>query len=167
MFIGLLALSSLSVASAESGSTGVPESLLGCVDESDDKRRLACFDREMAKLGQAEPMAGQAKPVAGKAEPAPAMADPVDAASSEEKFGIVEKSENKKELTEISAKVVKVSRSSNRIFTIWLDNDQAWRQKNTGSFQIYSGDAVTITKGNFGGFHLKRRGRSAQVIRVK
>jgi len=149
---GLLALSSPSVVKAESASSGLPEALQECVNESDDTLRLACFDREMGKLSQTAASASEA--------------EPVDTASQKEKFGIIKKSE-KKELGEITATVVQVAVSTNRIFTIRLDNDQIWRQKDSGTFQIRSGDVVTITKGNFGGYRLKRKGRQVSVNRVK
>ncbi len=150
---GLLALSSLSVAKAESASSGLPEALQECVNKSDDTLRLACFDREMGKLSQAAAIA-------------PAV-DPVDANSSEEQFGMVPKSQ-KKERMELTATVVKVAVSSNRIFTVKLDNDQIWRQKYIGIFHIKAGDVVTITKGNFGGgYNLKLKSRQVQVNRVK
>ena len=149
---GLLALSAPPVVKAESASSGLPEALRDCVNESDDMLRLACFDREMGKLNQAATGAREV--------------DPVDTASSEEKFGIIEKSD-KKELTEIQATVVKVATSSNRIFAVLLNNDQVWRQKYVGTFHIKAGDVVTITKGNFGGFNLERNGRQVAVVRVK
>ena len=150
---GLLALSFLSVVKAESASTDLPKALQECVNESDDTLRLACFDREMGKLSQA-------------AASAP-TADPVDTASSEEKFGIIPKSNKKEELMKLTATVVKVAISANRIFTVKLDNDQIWRQKYIGTFHIKAGDEVTITKGNFGGYSLKRKGRQVSVNRVK
>ena len=154
---GLLALSFLSVVKAESASTGLPKALQECVNESDDTLRLACFDREMGKLSQT----AASSPVADAL-----AADPVDTASSEEKFGIVPKVD-KKELTELTATVVEVAVSSNRIFTVRLDNNQIWRQKYLGTFHIKAGDEVTITKGNFGGYSLKRKGRQVAVNRVK
>jgi len=149
---GLLALSFQSVVKAESASTGLPKALQECVNESDDTLRLACFDREMGKLSQATASAP--------------VVDPVDTASSEEKFGIIPKSD-KKELVEIRATVVKVAIGTNRIFTVLLDNDQIWRQKYIGTFHIKAGDVVAITKGNFGGYSLKRKGRQVAVNRVK
>ena len=153
----LLVLSPLPVARADSAPAGIPESLRKCVDEPDDTRRLACFDREMDRLGKETVSAPVSAPVA----------DPVETAEQEEKFGIVERSEDKKELTEIQATVVKVATSSNRIFTVLLDNDQVWRQKYAGRFLITTGDVVTITKGNFGGYTLERGGRQTAVNRVK
>ena len=153
IFAGLLALSSLSVVKAESALSGLPEALQECVNESDDTLRLACFDREMGKLSET-------------AESTPA-AEPADTASSEEKFGIAPKREESKELMNLTATVVEVSFSTNRTFTIWLDNDQVWRQKYSGSFRIKAGDEVTIAKGGFGGYSLKRKGRQVSVNRVK
>ena len=153
IFTGLLALSFLSVVKAESASTGLPEALQECVRESDDTLRLACFDREMGKLSQA----GVGKTVA----------DPVDTASSEKKFGITPERDEKEELMELTATVVKVAFGANRIFTVRLDNDQVWRQENMGTFHIKAGDVVTITKGSFGGYSLIRNGRRAKVTRVQ
>jgi hypothetical protein len=128
---GLLALSSLSVAKAETASTGLPKALQECVNESDDTLRLTCSDREMGKISQAAVSA--------------AAADPVDTAFSEQKFGIIPKSDRKEELTELTATVVKVAIGTSRIFTVKLDNDQIWRQKYIGTFHIKAGDVVTIT----------------------
>jgi hypothetical protein len=107
----------------------------------------------MGKLGQA-------------AASAPA-ADPVDTASSEKKFGIISKSEKKEEFMELTATVVKVSIGTNHIFTVRLDNDQVWRQKYSGTFHIKAGDVITIAKGGFGGYSLKRKGRRVSVNRVQ
>jgi len=153
IFAGLLALSSLSVVKAESALTDLPEALQECINESDDTLRLACFDREMRKLSQT-------------AISAPA-ADPVDKASSEEKFGVTPKREENEELMKLTATVVKVSVGATRIFTIWLDNDQIWQQKYSGTFHIKAGDEVTIAKGSFGGYSLFRNGRKVSVNRVQ
>ena len=150
---GLLALSPLSVVGAESASSNLLQSLKDCVKVSDNTDRLDCFDREMGKLGQTEAI--------------PMVKEPVDTASQEEKFGIVEKKDMNEELTEIKATVVKVANRSNRTFTVFLDNDQIWRQKYVGSFHIKAGDLVTIIKGNFGGFTLELNGRREAVDRVK
>ena len=153
IFTGFLALSSLSTVKAEPVPTGLPEALQKCVNESDDTLRLACFDREMDTLSQAAASA-----------PAP---DPVDTASSEEQFGITPKREDNEELVELTATVEKVTFGTNRIFTVWLDNDQVWRQEYMGTFRVKAGDVVIIRKGSFGGYSLKNKGRKTSVNRVR
>lgn len=149
---GLLTLAPLSVVGAETTSSSLFQALKECTTVSDNMDRLACFDREMGNLSQANVTAP--------------VKEPVDMASQEEKFGIVEK-EKSDELVEIRATVVRVANRSNRNFTVLLDNDQIWRQRYTGGFQIKAGDEVTIIKGNFGGYNLELKGRREAVERVK
>ena len=156
---GFLALSCLSDAKAEPASSDLSAALRVCIDESDDKLRLACYDREVAELSQP---AAELSPTVADA-PAPG---PGEAAASEKKFGIPPKPD-KNELMELTATVVKFSKGANIKVTVWLDNDQVWRQKYSAKFRMKVGDQVIIKKGSFGGYTLIRKGRQIAVTRVQ
>ena len=151
----LLASSGLPEAWAEQALDKVPETLRACVEEEDDALRLACYDREVAKLGS---MPADAPSVA---------AAQVPQRTEEEAFGQPPlKLDPNEQLMEITATVTKIQKGAG-IVTVWLDNSQIWQQKYSGSFLIREGDKVTVKKKSLGGYRLENRGRRIDVKRVK
>lgn len=140
----------------------VPESLRACAAEADDLRRLACFDREMARLGESH-------------APAPA---PAPMLSAEERFGMQgelarklekEKGIERPELEKLEAQVSEVGEKPRGELIVTLDNGQVWEQveAKTG-FRLRSGDSVTITPGALRSFWLQgESGRQTRVRRVR
>lgn len=126
----------------------LPAGLLECRQEPDEKRRLACFDREIARA----------------------------APSAEERFGYRgevarESIEREKAATpaleRLQAKVVSVSSTPSGDWVATLDNGQAWAQVPTGTrFSLRVGDAVTITPGALGSF-LLRKDSGGSSVRVR
>ncbi len=152
----VLACLGLPEAQAEQALDNVPENLRACVEEEDDTLRLACYDREVARLASMPAVA-----------PSEAAAQP-SRQTQEEEFGQpplqLDKSE---QLMEISATVTKLQKHSG-IVTVWLDNDQVWQQKYAAGFLVKEGDEVTIKKKSMlGGYRLGNRGRWIEVKRVK
>lgn len=106
-------------------------SLRACAAETDDVRRLACYDREIARLS----------------------------ASPEEQFGVrgeVAGRANDKapELDRLTAKVMSISSRPHGELVITLDNGQVWAQKESRYIPLKVGDTVTIRSGAFGSLWL-------------
>lgn len=135
-----------------------PAELGICRAESDDARRLACYDR----LGAAKP-------------PPPAAPEPQ---TPEERFGyrdVRSQQEREAELKNpdrkqaLVAKVTEIILQPNGTYIIRLDNGQVWRQTSTESFfRLEVGDDVKIMPAAMGTFLLANPGgRSARVRRVE
>ena len=162
---------------------GAPAALLACAAEKDDARRLACYDAEVARLGQgmpgpsALPPGPTAAPAAAAAAAAPAAAavpSPVAAAnplSEEEKFGLRGdlKQEKMPELQALEAVVTKVATKPQGELILTLDNGQVWSEIAPYSgIQVKVGDRVRITRGALRSFNLAApNGRSSKVRRVR
>lgn len=153
----------LAAAAAGASAQGLPAELRRCMAETDDGRRLACFDREAASL------AGAAAPAAtGIAGAAPAL-------TPEQRFGLRgevarETLEREKAATPVAdrlqAKVVAVAVGATGDWVVTLDNGQVWAQVPTGTrYRIRVGDAVEITPGALGSYMLT--GESGRAVRVR
>ncbi len=136
----------------------VPAAFKTCVAESDDARRLACFDAEMARLMALPP-------------PAPPL-------TPEEKFGargdlkrdIEERGQvAEPKLEKLAGKVEAITTRPGGELVVTLDNGQVWQQLPTGdSLPLKTGDDVTLKPGALGSFFLVGpRNRSIKVKRVK
>lgn len=149
--------------------------VLACAEETDDTRRLACYDREAGTLSEA------GEKVSAETEATPAVvaemaAPPVSPSAAVDEFGNTpelarSKPETEKEidLREISARVVKVSKRPGGELIVTLDNGQTWTEKYAEyGFRVKVGDTVVIKKGNFSGaYRMVGRGRrSSQVRRI-
>jgi hypothetical protein len=136
---------------------------LACAAETDDARRLACFDAAV----------GQAQAASGKTLPTIAVAP----LSQEERFGLrgelkqekAQKVPELQELEQLQAQVTSVSRKPHGELVVTLENGQTWAeiQTNTGA-RVKAGDRVTIKPGALGSFLLVApNGRSTKVTRVR
>lgn len=182
--VAILAMLCLPVTTAAQSADELPPELLACAEESDVARRLACFDREMAKLSEApepeapptpaaepapEPAVSEPAPEPAVAEsaPEPAVSEPATAPEPEsgEDYGLPAEGPN-----EISAKVANIMKRPYGELVILLDNGQIWEQKHRDNrFRLDIGDDVTISDGLISGFRLSGGGRnnSIQVERLK
>jgi hypothetical protein len=116
----LAALSAVGFAHATPA--GVPDSLRACMLEQDDGRRLACYDRELARAEKSYGLTDEQK---RKLDPAPAH---VDAKSQS-----------------LSSKVTAVTLRADGRNVINLENGQSWIQGEAfDQTAIRVGDAVTI-----------------------
>lgn len=144
----------------------VPPALADCVKLTRDALRLACFDREVAKLMVNGGAADDEPRAAGTASP-PGL-------TPEQKLGLskqsIEKLESQaghaQEPTELHAHIAHVSSDGLGHMFFVLDNAQVWRQADVDfNFIARSGDAVTISQGALGSYWLSVNARSG--IKVK
>ena len=162
-------LSSAGFAPAKAESTN--DALLACAKETDEARRLRCFDAVVAGLRRAPPAMETA--VAATASPPPAAAPKVAAVpplSAEEKFGARGdlNPEKHEQLSEITGKVTEVGAKAHGELVVTLDNGQVWAEKISGSkLKVKVGDTVKIESGALGSFVLIANGRSSKVARVR
>lgn len=152
------------------------DALSACAKESDDARRLACYDRVSRGQSAPEPEQSNAPPAAVKPEPKPAEPP---AATATDEFGVTgsavarqrsseQKQETKPKVQSVTAEVTEVSWRPHGEFVATLDNGQVWAQKDPGQrFLIKPGDRVTINAGMLGSYRLVNGPRSTQVTRIK
>jgi hypothetical protein len=152
----------------------VPPVLDACSAEPDASKRLACFDREIARLHELAqtqtqtqtptPGSGSARvPKPGVPAPAtPSAAPPVDSTPSppEERFGMTEALQHKsgtqsKQLDNLKGRVVAVTYKGPEQVRLTLENDQVWEQTEPEAhLGLAPGDTVTIHRGLLGAFYL-------------
>jgi len=144
----LSALASIQVPAAEPAPGSLPTELLECRKEPDDARRLACFDREIARAApSAEQRFGYRGAVARERIDREKTAAPA--------------------LERLQAKILSVSTTASGDWVATLDNGQVWLQVPTGThFSLRVGDSVIITPGALGSF-LLRKGSSESSVRVR
>jgi biotin carboxyl carrier protein len=146
------------------------DALLACAKETDEARRLRCFDAVVAGLRRAPPAMEAA--VAATASAAPAVTPKVSAPplSAEEKFGARGElnPEKREKLSEITGKVTEIGARAHGELVVTLDNGQVWAEKISGAkIKVKVGDTVKIESGALGSFVLIANGRSSKVARVR
>jgi len=162
--------------------TDVGAAVRACRAETDNERRLACYDRIADGTRAPAPTAAaatkSAAPVATpNAPPAPAAATAA-AASAEDNFGRerqVAAEEQKRQqdearsLGELEAYVTGIETRMDGLMTFTLDNGQVWRQNTPDSkFHLKEGDRVKIHPGSLKSFILSEPSKkSTLVTRVK
>lgn len=156
--LALLASLPLAVAAAASESP-----FKSCRVEPDDTRRLACYDREVDRMG-GTPVSAD-KP----AEPPPL--------TTEERFGrrgTMSREEQDRERNqaregELTALITEVWTRSDGLMVMTLDNGQVWTQKRPDSFfRIKPGDRIKIEPAAMGSYLLSGPSkRSTRVTRTK
>lgn len=139
----------------------LPTSLLACTDETDDARRLVCYDRALSEL--------RPQPAPSAAEPA-APTTVASNAELESDFGKEARmEEDREQLEELSASVAGIETRTNgkRIFT--LDNGQVWaEQAERKQLRVDTGDPIRIRAGSLGSFRLFASGKvSTRVERIR
>ena len=165
----------------------LPPTLRACMSESDSARRLACFDRESARLVETSaPVARRADPPAAAsasaapvaaAAPATVAATPAPAAqSSQDKFGYrgniaraeldKQQAQEKTDFQQMTAKIAELETMPHGELRITLDNGQVWQQKGGDrGLRVRVGDEVTIKRASLGSFLLNSSGAKG-VMRV-
>jgi hypothetical protein len=152
----VVSLALLSVFGVARASDVSGPALKACRAESDDSRRLACYDREIDR----------------------AQAAPLAELTAEEKFGrkgamAREESDRKeqesRELGELQAKVTEIWTRSDGLMVVTLDNGQEWKQNRPDSFfRLKTGDIVKIQPASLGSFLMSGPSkRSTRVTRVR
>lgn len=160
-------------------SAGPPNNLSGqvlaCRDIVPDAARLTCFDRMAASVAPARvsPAPRPSTPAAPAAVAAPAVAAPAvaapavkDALDPRRTFGlsqnrIVAREESaagvrEKELSHITARVVRILRAPNGGAIFDLDNGQVWKQLEPDGTDVFAkaGDSIEISRGFLGSYWL-------------
>lgn len=141
--------------------------LRACRAERDDSKRLACYDREIDRLGTQ----------AAGASAAPA-APTTPALTPEERFGreaamdreVAERKEQEaRQLSELNATVTEIWTRADGLMVFTLDNGQIWKQVRPDSlFRLKAGEKVKIQPAALGSFLLSGSSkRSTRVARVK
>ena len=169
----------------------IPPALDACSTQSDAGKRLACFDREIARLHQlqhdarAGAAAAQGAPsgdtaAAGSAGAPPASA-PARAGSNTtgeqsalDNFGLTPELQHQRQveanapapLREISAHVASVRYLPRGEIVVGLDNGQTWRQAEyDGDVSMAVGEPITIKAGALSAYYMKPR--AGRIIRVR
>ena len=150
------------------GAPGSHAALESCVKLTDDKERLACFDRAAAALGYGGGAPAMATPQ--RETPAPL--------TDEQKMGLPAERILKLQapadaappkLKELTAKIqgVHANAAGREVFT--LDNGQVWQQSELDSkFSVAAGDTVKITHGALGSFWMSANAHSnTRVSRLR
>ncbi|MEJ1965073.1 MAG: hypothetical protein WDO56_27430 [Gammaproteobacteria bacterium] len=175
-FTGLFALG-ISLAHAQA----LPRSIADCAAQTPDATRLACFDREVAKLTQSTKSVAptQVVPAQPAAPPPTVVTTPLqNAASKEDEFGLSgslarKRSEKKKEADtapqELHARVSSIKEKPYGELILELDNGQVWEQPEKKlSFLIKVGEGVVITQHKLGSFFLTAdSGATTRIRRVR
>jgi hypothetical protein len=168
LWIGLAAsLASTTLSSARADA--VPDALRACTAELDDARRLACFDRAMAQLGETKNVVQPPAVAAAPAQPA---------VSAEDRFGragiMVQEELDRKlaestELKKLEATVTKITTRALGELVITLDNGQVWLQQTADPhFDVDVQDKITIKPGALGSYLLVAPSRrSTRVTRLR
>jgi hypothetical protein len=168
----LLAVAACALPAIASAADDIAAAVKACRAESDDARRLACYDRAAGRGSVAAPEApAPSAAPAGPAQPAPA-------ARSEDNFGRErqlaheedkKREEATREVGELRASIISIETRMDGLMTFTLDNGQVWRQNRPDSrFSIKQGDVILIQPGSLNSFILSGPNKkSTRVTRVK
>jgi len=160
----------------------VPASVRSCVAETDPGRRLACYDRELARFPDQAPRvatpqaATKQEPVANSptvtAQPAPTTSSAAPAAGNDRREAGDEKktagqSGAASEPRHFSARVVSIEHAPGEMI-LHLDNGQVWQQVQAvpGDLTLRAGDTVKIDK-QLGSYWLSGPHVAAMKVRQK
>jgi hypothetical protein len=160
----------------------LPPSVAACAAEHDGRKRLACYDREVARFAPVPPVApvppaAAVAPAAAAVAPAAAAVAPaspvkpaaevtaatpaVGAGESKATSG----AQGETETRHIAARIVRIEGYADDI-VLHLDNGQIWQQVQAADADpnLHPGDAVTIDR-SLGSYWLS--GRSGTALKVK
>jgi hypothetical protein len=174
----LLALVALVLLPLPAAAQEVADMLQTCRAEPDDARRLACYDRAMDRAAQTSQPAATNHPVAASTPAEQRAPAETKELTPEERFGrsgtmareeIDRKSEESRELSELTARVTEIWTRSDGLMVLTLDNGQTWSMNRPDPFfRIKTGDQVKIQPAALGSFLLSGPSkRSTRVTRTK
>jgi hypothetical protein len=151
IFLGVVAV----MLAASAGADSLPASVRACIGEADATLRLACYDREVARLIAP---AGTFAPAAGAVTAPAATVTPVTSATLPAAVPPVEPSRH------LSAKVSAVRQSGDNLI-VTLDTGGVWEQSApaTSQLNLRPGDTVQLDRELGGWFLSNRYGDSIQV----
>lgn len=166
----------LTIVSSVSQAETVAEAMQACRNESNDLKRLICFDNVAESMNIYAGASQSVEDVAESRPKAVATTAPVAASASgtpaaDDDFGMEHKKKPEQSTPdEMTARIVSMAKNARGEFTVELDNGMVWRQNGkANSLVINEGDAVIIERGLMGAFYLSREGynRRVNVNRVK
>jgi outer membrane lipoprotein SlyB len=153
----------------------LPPSVVACAAEHDSRKRLACYDREVARFTPVRPAAVPSAAVPSAAGP-PAAGPPAAAVAAAAAVGAGESkvtsgaqgasgTQGAAEPHHIAARIVSIEGYADEI-VVHLDNGQIWQQVQATDADpnLHRGDAVTIDR-SLGSYWLS--GRSGTALKVK
>jgi len=147
----------------------LPATVAACAAEHDPSKRLACYDREVARFAPAPPAAVAPAAVAPAAV-APAAAAPAAGVTAAAAVGAGESTpasgaQGATEPRHIAARIVSIENYADEL-VLHLDNGQIWQQVQAADADanLHPGDAVTIDR-SLGSYWLS--GRSGAALKVK
>jgi hypothetical protein len=172
-------IAALVIGNAWAAAQPAPTGFESCGQVSDDKERLACFDRVLAlqkeRKQTAAPAAATAPmsaaaPVVARSTPPPAELTPEQAMGlSPGKILQIQGGTSATKLNKLTVKVEDMSTNSSGREVFRLENGQVWAQVEPDSnFKVQPGDTVVITRGALDSFfmsasaHMSTRVRRAQ-----
>ena len=147
VFLGLVAV----IVAGTAGADNLPASVRACIGEADSTRRLACYDREVARLIAP---AGTFAPAAAIAPTAGAATAPAAAPAAESP-------------RHLSAKVATVRQSGDTLI-VTLDSGAVWEQSApaTSQLNLRPGDTVQLDR-ELGGWILSNRYGDTLQVRLR
>ena len=161
----------------------LPPSLDACSAQTDAGQRLACYDREVARLHQLQQ--GTSAAAATPPSPPPSVIPPAATYAPPnpndpvaiDRFGLTpdmqhqrqEEGRAPQELTQITAHVTSVHYRPRGEIMVGLDNGQTWEQAEyDGDVSMSVGETVTIKAGALSAYYLKpHAGRIVRVRRIR
>jgi hypothetical protein len=152
IFLGLAA----AILAGPAGADPVPASVRACIGEADASRRLACYDREVARLIAP---AGTFAPAAGAPEAPAATMTPVAGSPS-----LPAAAPSMEPPRHLSAKVSAVRQSGDNLI-VTLESGAVWEQSApaTSQLNLRPGDVVQLDRELGGWFLSNRYGDNIQV----
>jgi hypothetical protein len=162
IYFALVALAAASAAAAQTS-----PALRACAAESDNTRRLACYDKEMARLPASEPL-HVTVPNTQAAAPTLAPAEEFGL-SDEQRVRRLQTKEGVADVKKLTAHITKISPLPNGRQRITLDNAQVWEQvEEDYGFVPQVGTTVNITRGMLNGFWMAADAyRQVRVKRIR
>jgi hypothetical protein len=115
-----------------------------CTEESNDTKRLACYDLEMRRTKRAADFGSEALPRKPSHEPAASGSN------------------------DLTAKVQAITQRTYGKLVVTLDNGQVWEQQEMLDFSLNVGDVVTIKHGLLGSFWMTNPSHErTRILRTK
>jgi hypothetical protein len=148
--IGWLLIGATSGGAVLAAPTALPEALQACKQEQDDNRRLACYDREVARLAaKPDDSFGLSPQQERKLQPADAQDKPKPQVLGSSVTAVIARSDGRQ--------------------VIRLANGETWVQGEAWeNFHVNVGDAISIKPGLLGSFYLYTpSGLATRVTRLR
>lgn len=149
------------------------QALTECRQIEETAKRVACYDEIVdsyfpkdASEGRQTAKSSESKLPESAETSAVPDAQSLFGTSDAEANRIIETSLAIEQLSEIEAIVADVRESATKKLTVTLDNGQIWRQLDSQSMPLKSGETVIIRKASLGSFFMEKKSGS-RSIRVK